>query len=76
MFWNNFILAFDPSDLCGDKTSVYCFVDGQIFDNVSEKSDKVNIKVINSRKVTEEGRKVFDQMKEQAEYVEYEEFCD
>lgn len=74
MFWNNFILAFDPADLGGDKTSVHCFVDGQLFTN--ERADKSNIKVMSSKKITSEGRKVFDQMKEQAEDIEYEELCD
>lgn len=31
---------------------------------------------MSSKKITSEGRKVFDQMKEQAEDVEYEELCD
>lgn len=44
--------------------------------NKSKKSNNVKLNVSNTRKITKEGRRVFDQMKEQAEDVEYEEFCD
>lgn len=37
------------------------------------KKDKNNIKVMYRKNTTEEGRRIFDQMKEQAEDVEYEE---
>ena len=39
------------------------------------KKDNNNIKVMYSKKPTEEGRRILNQIKEQAEDVDYEEIC-
>lgn len=39
------------------------------------KEEKTRITVVSAKKVTKEGRRVLDQIREQAEDVKYEEIC-
>lgn len=70
MCGNMFDGYMDDDSLMGMAMGIYLAM------NKIKKPNNIKLNVSNTRRVTAEGRKVFDQMKEQAEDVEYEELCD
>lgn len=60
-------------NMFGDSSDDYLTAMGMYMFFSFNKKDKNNIKVMYSKKSNGKGRRIFDQMKEQAEDVEYEE---